>query len=408
MKSLYRVLIADDEPIIREGIRDSVDWEQLGMEVVGEAEDGEEALELAQEYRIDILLVDMNMPFMDGITLMKRLRVSLPECRYIIITGHDEFSYAQEGIRLGVEDYILKPVNTDHLLQVLEHLAMELDSVHKQNEYLKAASDQIEKNIPLLRERFCLEWIEDQLTDEEIYDQLQFLQLMGDIPRQFGIVRWPEMTANQPLMKESDRQLFLFALENIVSELLQQYEIVMFRDHGNNISICLWEIISEDKIAEIERAAQQYLKIAVNVHFEEVQVGIGAVGLVYKTCLGKVYKESQLSPLVRRARQYIHDYYHDPNLTLEAFARTLQVSPVYLSRMLKKELGTSFVGFIMHLRIRRAIQLLNSTELTILEIAEQVGYESQHYFSTAFKKVMGVSPNQYRKGAAFSEIPDSQ
>ncbi|MNN44985.1 Arabinose operon regulatory protein [compost metagenome] len=62
----------------------------------------------------------------------------------------------------------------------------------------------------------------------------------------------------------------------------------------------------------------------------------------------------------------------------------------------------------MHLRIRRAIQLLNSTELTILEIAEQVGYESQHYFSTAFKKVMGVSPNQYRKGAAFSEMPDSQ
>ncbi|RUT35607.1 response regulator [Paenibacillus zeisoli] len=408
MKPLYRVLIADDEPIIREGIRDSVEWEKLGMEVVGEAEDGEEALELAEKYGIDILLVDMNMPFMDGITLMKRLRVILPECRYVIITGHDEFSYAQEGIRLGVEDYILKPVNTDHLQRVLEHLANELDSVHQQNRYLKAASDQIEKNIPLLRERFCLEWIEGQLTEEEIYEQLQFLQLPGDIPRQLGIVRWPEMSASQPLTKESDRQLFLFALENIVSELLQHYERVMFRDTGSNISICLWEIISEEKIAEIERAAQQYLKIAVNVHFEEIHEEIGAIGLVYKTCLDKVYKESQLSPLVRRARQYIHDYYHDPDLTLEVFARTLQVSPVYLSRMLKKELGTSFVGFIMHLRIRRAIQLLNSTELTILEIAEQVGYESQHYFSTAFKKVMGVSPNQYRKGAAFSEVPDSR
>lgn len=408
MKPLLRVLIADDEPIIREGIRDSVDWQKLGMEVVGEAEDGEEALELAEKYEIDILLVDMNMPFMDGITLMKRLRVILPECRYIIITGHDEFSYAQEGIRLGVEDYILKPVNTDHLLQVLEHLAAELESAHKQNQYLKAASDQIGKNIPLLRERFCLEWIEGQLTEEEIYEQLQFLQLPDDNPRQFGIVRWPEMTASQPLTKESDRQLFLFALENVVSELLQPYKKVMFRDSGSNISICLWDIIPEDKISEIERAAQQYLKIAVNVHFEEVHEEIGAVGLIYKTCLEKVYKESQLSPLVRRARQYIHDYYHDPNLTLEAFARTLQVSPVYLSRMLKKELGTSFVGFIMHLRIRRAIQLLNSTELTILEIAEQVGYDSQHYFSTAFKKVMGVSPNQYRKGAAFSEIPDSR
>ncbi|PQP89874.1 helix-turn-helix transcriptional regulator, partial [Paenibacillus sp. AR247] len=124
----------------------------------------------------------------------------------------------------------------------------------------------------------------------------------------------------------------------------------------------------------------------------------------YDACREAVFRDAQLSPLVRRARQLIHDNYDRPELTLESFAESLQVSPVYLSRMLKKELGTSFVGFLTQTRIRKAIQLLNATSLTIHEIAEQVGYDSQHYFSTAFKKVMGVSPNRYRRGDAYQEV----
>lgn len=81
----------------------------------------------------------------------------------------------------------------------------------------------------------------------------------------------------------------------------------------------------------------------------------------------------------------------------------MQVSPVYLSRTLKKELGTSFITLMTQTRIQKAIHLLNSTDLSILDIAERVGYDSQHYFSTAFKKVMGVSPNRYRKGATVQE-----
>lgn len=87
MNNLYQVLIADDEPIIREGIIDAVDWENLGMEVAAEAEDGEEALDIAQGRHIDIVLVDMNMPIMDGITFMKKLKESQPACRFVIITA---------------------------------------------------------------------------------------------------------------------------------------------------------------------------------------------------------------------------------------------------------------------------------------------------------------------------------
>lgn len=404
MKKAYQVLIADDEPIIREGIRDAVDWGALGMEVAAEAEDGEEALELALSQPIDIMLVDMNMPFLDGIGLMKRMKEERPACRFVIITGHDEFAYAQEAIRLGVKDYILKPVNAEHLIQVLSSVRDELNDHQIQESYLKKASEQIEKNIPLLRERFCLEWMHGLLDEEEAIEQLEFLGLPPCRPTRIGIARWPEMTAPQPLMKESDRQLYLFAMENIIAELFHPAPCVLFRDHTGWIGICCWGEADMEIAADAEQLIQKYLKLAVNVHLEPVSEGAdGAVAAAYEACREGVFKEAQLSPLVRRARQLIQEQYAVRELTLESFAQALQVSPVYLSRMLKKELGTSFITLMTQTRIQKAIQLLNATELSILDIAERVGYDSQHYFSTAFKKVMGVSPNRYRKGAAVLE-----
>lgn len=403
MNKLYRVLIADDEPIIREGIRDAVKWNELGMEVAGEAEDGEEALELALRERIDIALVDMNMPFMDGIALMKKLKQERPSCRFVIVTGHDEFAYAQEAIRLGVKDYLLKPVNADHLQNVLRSVKQELDELHVRDLYFHKASEQIKKNIPLLRERFCLEWIHGLISHNEALEQLEFLGLPPKLPSQIGIVRWPETAANQPLMKEGERQLYLFAIENIISELVQDVPHMLFREQTGLIGICLWEELPVEAAVEMEKSVLKYIKLTVNVHLELVKDEHGSVSDAYDACREAVLRESQLSPIVRRARQLMHEVYAERDLTLESFAAGLQVSPVYLSRMLKKELGTSFVGFLTQTRIRKAIQLLNSTDQPIHEIAELVGYDSQHYFSTAFKKVMGVSPNRYRKGGAYTE-----
>lgn len=123
----------------------------------------------------------------------------------------------------------------------------------------------------------------------------------------------------------------------------------------------------------------------------------------YRVSRDRVYGESQLSPIVRRARQLIQEGYADRELTLEALASRLQVSAVYLSRVLKKELNDSFVTLVTRARIRKAVQLLDSTTLSIYDIAERTGYDSQHYFSTAFKKTMGVSPVQYRKGGGIQE-----
>lgn len=253
MMDKWKVIIADDERIIREGIRQCVDWDSLGMEVTAEAEDGEEALELAVEHAIHIALVDLNMPIMHGMELMKRLREALPGCKIIVITGHDEFAYAQESIRLQVNDYILKPAEPKQLMQVLRGVRDELESERQQSQHLEQASRQLMKNFPLLRERFCQEWLDGNLSQAEIREQLQFLKLPPQRPELIGIIRW-RWEGQHPAMMEKERQLFLFAIENIAAELLDPYPKVMFRDAAGLIVILLWDAAGERILAGVEAA----------------------------------------------------------------------------------------------------------------------------------------------------------
>ncbi|WP_019911413.1 response regulator [Paenibacillus sp. HW567] len=398
----WKVMIADDEAIIRDGIRQCVDWEELSMQVVAEAEDGEEALELAIECEVHIALVDLNMPIMHGIELMKRLREDLPHCKIIVITGHDEFSYAQESIRLQVNDYILKPAEPKQLMQVLRGVRDELRLEQQKSQHLQQASRQILKNFPLLRERFCQEWLEGSLSQSEIREQLRFLQLPEERPELIGIIRW-RWEAHPSGLKEQERQLFLFAIENIVTELLQDYPKAVFRDAAGQIIILLWDAAGEKVLAGAEAAVRSNLKIAAQVATQAVQGDITGLAAAYRKCRTALTREQPLSPLVRRARQYMLEHYGEYGLTLESIAGSLQASPVYLSRLFKQELGESFGTYLTQIRIRKAAQLLHSTELSILEVAERTGYETQHYFSTAFKKQTGVSPLQFRKGVLRSE-----
>jgi len=399
----WKVLIADDQPVIREGIREAIDWEAIQMIVVGEAEDGEEALELALEQSVDILLVDLNMPIMNGITLIGHIREQLPECKIVIITGHDEFTYTQKAIRLNVDDYILKPANPEQLKSVLEHVCEELEKTVQESKYSQIVSNQMMKNFSILRQRFCLEWIGGNMEEEEIMEQLQFLQLPVECPKQFGIIQCPEFYANKPLLKEQDRQLLVFSMENIVSELLEPYQKVVFYDYSGFMIICLWADMPEEQASEIQKALKQCLKVTPNLYFSKAKGEMTKLPDVYKECKMMIYKDSNISPIVRRAREYIQSHFEEPDISLESLAQSLQVSPVYLSRIIKQELGMSFVSLIADMRMKKAIQLLTSTDLSILEIAECVGYDSQHYFSTAFKKMMGMPPNQYRKRFIFPE-----
>jgi two-component system, response regulator YesN len=393
----WKVLIADDEYIIREGIRSSIDWEEFGMEVIGEAEDGEEAVELAIKHQIDIILIDLNMPIMNGLAAMEHLRDKLPHCKMVVISGYDEFRYAQEAIRLQVEDYLLKPVNQGKLKKLLLELKQQLDDEVQQKSFLKQAENQIKKNHLQLKERFFQDWIAGQLTSNEIKDQLQFLDLSVNKPVQYLVIRLPDYHNNKTYLQENDRQNYLSEFENRVTKSLEKIQAAVFRDRSNLLNACLWERVTSEQMAEVEALIKKDLNINVFWHLEDVDEDLSCLYKVYARCKDAVDKKTRISPIVKQAQIYVQKHYQDSSLTLERMAVELHVTTVYLSRMMKQELGISYIGLLTKMRINKAVDLLKTTDMSIREIADQVGYESQHYFSTTFKKLVGVSPKRFKK-----------
>ena len=125
-----RVFLVDDEKLIREGMKKLLKWEAYGMEICGEAGNGRDALQAILELLPDIVLTDLRMPAMDGLTLASKLSVQAPSVEVVIITGYDEFEYAKEAVRSGVFDYLLKPVSQQELLDTMLRLKQKILNRH--------------------------------------------------------------------------------------------------------------------------------------------------------------------------------------------------------------------------------------------------------------------------------------
>lgn len=182
----YKVVFVEDEVVTREGIRDHVDWTGFGFELCGEASDGEMALQLLQTTAPDLLITDIRMPFMDGLQLCKIVRERLPWVKIVILSGHDEFEYAQEAIKLGVTEYLLKPVTVADLHAALQKIAGQLDREKKEQENLRKLRAQVEENQAVLSERFLLKLIVGAVSPTEAIEKSQVLGL--DLIAKFYLV----------------------------------------------------------------------------------------------------------------------------------------------------------------------------------------------------------------------------
>lgn len=173
----YKVFFVEDEAITREGIRDNVDWQANGFEFCGEASDGEMALPLLRAAQPDVLITDIKMPFMDGLQLSKIIRERMPWVKIIILSGHDEFEYAQQAIKLGVTDYLLKPITVQNLQNALQKLTVQLDQEKKEREELRKLQEQAEENRATLRERLLFKLIVGAVSPTEAVENSQMLGL---------------------------------------------------------------------------------------------------------------------------------------------------------------------------------------------------------------------------------------
>lgn len=400
---MWKVLIADDEPKIRRGIHAVLERLEPDIEVVAEAGDGETALALAEETVPDILFIDIRMPFLNGLELIEKLHALRQDWIIIIVSGHDEFDYARKALSLQVFEYILKPVNEDELRSTLEHAKHELALRRETNRYINWAREKITEHQGVLKEQFILEWLSSSLSKTEIEDCTKFLGLSLPETQIILAIRLEEKALSVGNLQKGYRTILTYSVKSILEDLLGKNTLCVITRDDTIVGLYTEELrVLQEKIpaieAAIEEATHQHPVIAF---VPSGTMGGGAVRSVqeaYEEALSELIKKSNYQTFVLLAQGYIERNYQYPDLSLEETAMELEISPGYLSRLLKQATGYSFVEYVSRVRIQHALQLLADPAVKIYEIAEKVGYRSQHYFSRAFKQVLGISPVEYRKG----------
>lgn len=159
-----KIFLVEDEMIIRSGIKNSIEWGQEGYKFVGEASDGELAYPMILKEKPDILITDIKMPFMDGLELSRLVRKELPDIKILILSGYDEFDYAQEAIRLGVTEYLLKPISSSMLLETLRNVRKMILQEREDKELLKRYSEEMKENTEHEKMKFFGQLISGSLS----------------------------------------------------------------------------------------------------------------------------------------------------------------------------------------------------------------------------------------------------
>ena len=255
---LHKVILVEDEIVAREGIRDNVDWKASGFEFCGEAPDGEAALPLLQSSQPDVLITDIKMPFMDGLQLCQIVRERMPWVKIIILSGHDEFEYAQKAIELGVTDYLLKPVSVQDLHHVLQKLASWLEQEREEQESLQKLRDQVEENRAILIEKFLLKLVVGAISSAEAMEQSQWLGL--DL-----IARCYLVTIIKVALRDPSKQFDYFEYQKvrrIVSGLVENNpDVFLLKKDLEEIVLLLKgntpEYLQEERDFLIERIGQR-------------------------------------------------------------------------------------------------------------------------------------------------------
>ena len=399
---MWKVMIADDEPKIRRGLRTTIERIRPDMKVVAEAEDGETALLLAQKERPDILMIDVRMPFLNGLDLIEKINGVLSDCIIIVVSGHDEFEYAQRALALKVFEYILKPVPQEVLAGVLARAAGALTESRRQRQYAAWAHDLLERNMPLLREQFFRDWVRARLSPLEIAEQARFLGMQTSGRLGMAVIHVVERAVATAQSEERERRLALYAVRSVVEEVFGEFapRWVFLDDHDDIVVLAhcgggqAWGEAASRTEGRVVPSLCQALIVA-HATVEDTPQGVPDA---YEALSAEVSAKGSHRSLVVVAQHYIDVHYSEPELSLEEVAASAQISPGYLSRLLKLETGFSFVDYLTRVRITRAMQIMNDPAVKVYEVAEAVGYQSQHYFSRAFKRVFGQPPVEYRRG----------
>lgn len=277
-RDMIKVLIVDDEMIIRKGIRTSIDWERLGIEIVGEAKNGQEALELSGRMEPDIVMTDIRMPVMDGLALAAALRERQPQVKIIIVSGYDDFDYARQALKIGVSEYLTKPVGAEDLTKLMLKLG---DQIHEERDRSYEERNKgmlLRESLPFIQSKWLLRLLQGEAKlDEEMLDRARQLQIMLEGPEYaVAVVDIDDYLLLMGQASDREKELLMFALYNVADELLtERYPSALCQMDESSIAILLnVNRMNRHRILtmceELSDCIRRFVKVSVTI-------GIGSV-----------------------------------------------------------------------------------------------------------------------------------
>ncbi|RIX60199.1 response regulator [Paenibacillus nanensis] len=222
---MYRLLIVDDEPAVRAGLREYVDWASYGIVVAGEADDGDVALEMIASSQPDLILTDVRMPNMDGIAMSRRIAEEYPHIKIIFVSGHDDADYLKSAMKVSAVDYIFKPVNLQELKAVIQRVSADMDAERSERRKREELLVKLKESMPLLREKFLLSLLVNGTSKIDMQSRIHFLELNlpSESPYWVMVISVDDIADVLESRSERDRQLLWYSVLNIYQELMDTY-----------------------------------------------------------------------------------------------------------------------------------------------------------------------------------------
>ncbi len=271
---MYRLMIVDDDALVRERLRRLIRFADLQLDLVCEAGEGEEALALYEQYRPNLLVSDINIPLVDGLELIRRIHAVDPDVQAVVITGFATMGYAQESMRLGTVDFLLKPVDENELNTALKNAICRLCERTATVARISELEEIARQSLPILRERYLNSLVQQPQEEDEcaIRDHLTKLQLEMAAPCHVAVAMLPDYTA----VNIAERENIQLALCNLVQTqlLAQGFTCVSFTDASRRLVF----VVGGEKEPLEEQVEEVLIRVQDQIRFyfhSECKVGVG-------------------------------------------------------------------------------------------------------------------------------------
>jgi len=349
VNNMYKVLLVEDEVFVRESVKEIIDWEKWGFTVVGEVGTGTEAFEFIQRENPHLVITDIIMPGMDGIELLKRTREAGFATKFVMLTCMNELHYAIQAMEYGAASYILK-------------LSMSVEDLRK-----------------------TLSKISKELREQE---QERKRQALEQIPASDDYLSW-----------EEEKEFYQAFEHRNVERCRELIDGIWRKFRADRPPLPLVRHVTERLAETCHRIAEQPF------HVREIE-GMDSVDELHAyladkiQCLARRMAEEagELTshPEINKIIAYIHQHY-DQDITVKMMARYVVMSENYVSALFRKKTGKNLIGYLHEVRINKAKEYIENTDLPISEIGRLVGFVNDNYFIRIFKRHTKLTPSQYRE-----------